>query len=36
MSFGSKQLDDAYDRWVTSPPDEYEGDCDDENCGVKE
>lgn len=31
MSFGSKRLDDAYDRWATTPPDEYEGDCDDEN-----
>jgi len=40
MSFGSKRLDDAYDRWVTTPPDEYEGDCSDddheicEDCGM--
>lgn len=23
MSFGSKRLDDAYDRWATQSPDEY-------------
>ena len=39
MSFGSRQLDDAYDRWVTTPPDEYDGECCDdthelcEDCG---
>ena len=25
MSFGNKQLDQAYDRWVTQTPEEYFG-----------
>jgi len=32
MSFGSKQLDSAYDRWVTTPP-EYDAVCDE--CGLR-
>jgi len=27
MSFGSKHLDEAYDRWVTQIPEEY---CDED------
>jgi len=26
MTFGSKRLDDAYDRWATQTPDEYFGE----------
>ena len=25
MTFGNKQLDEAYDRWVTQTPEEYFG-----------
>lgn len=33
MSFGNKQLDRAYDRWVTQTPEEYFGYCEDCECG---
>lgn len=33
MSFGNKQLDDAYDRWKTQSPDDYYGIVECRECG---
>jgi len=39
MSFGSRRLDDAFDRWVTQTPEEagyYEEDDEEEETNVSE
>lgn len=33
MSFGNKQLDNAYDKWVTQTPEEYFGLAECRECG---
>lgn len=33
MSFGNKQLDDAYDRWVTQSPTDYHDLIECRECG---